>query len=65
MLKATKGVYTFCIHSALYHQMSPLEAAPSNRPSWAQLYLYDTHNERLNLRLNRYNRLNPAILGDV
>jgi hypothetical protein len=65
MLRATEGVYTFRIHGALYHRMGPLEAAPGDRPGWAQLYLYDTRDERLNLRLDRYDGLDPAILGDV
>ena len=65
MLRATEGVYSFRIHGALYHRMGPLEAAPGDRPSWAQLYLYDTRDERLNLRLDRYGGLDPAILGDI
>lgn len=65
MLRATEGVYTFRIHGALYHHMGPLEAATSDIPGWAQLYLYDTRDERLNLRLDRYYGLDPAILGDV
>jgi hypothetical protein len=65
MLRAMEGVYTFRIHGALYHQMGALEAAPGDSPGWAQLYLYDTRDERLNLRLDRYSGLDPTILGDV
>jgi hypothetical protein len=60
MLRATEGVYTFRIHGALYHWMGPLEAAPGDRPGWAQLYLYDTRDERLNLRLDRYDGILPS-----
>jgi len=65
MLRATEGVYTFRIHGALYHRMGPLEAAPGERPGWAQLYLYDSRDERLNLRIDCYDGLDPNILGDL
>ena len=65
MIRATEGVYTFRIHGAVYHRMGPLDPAPSEKPGWAQLYLYDSRDERLNQRLDRYDGLDPAILGDV
>lgn len=65
VLSATEGVYTFRIHGVLYHRMGPLEAAPGDRPGWAQFYLYDERDERLNLRLDCYDGLDSSILGDV
>jgi hypothetical protein len=65
MLRATEGVYSFRIHGVLYHRMGPLEAAPGDKPGWAQLYLYDTRDERLNMRLDRYDGLDAGILGDI
>lgn len=65
MLRATEGVYSFCIHRALYHRMGPLEAAPGERPGWAHLYLYNSRDERLNLRLNCYDGLDTGILGNL
>ena len=65
MLRATRGVYSFRIHGALYHQMGPLEPAPGDKPGWAQLYLYDSRDERLNRRLDYYDGLDASILRDV
>ena len=65
MIRATEGIYTFRIHGALYHRMGPLDPAPNEKPGWAQLYLYDSRDERLNQRLDQYGGLEPAILGDI
>jgi len=65
MIRATEGVYTFRIHGALYHRMGPLDTAPNEQPGWAQLYLYDSRDERLNLRLDRYDGLDPATLSNI
>ena len=48
MLRATNGIYTFRIHGTLCHRMGPLEPAPGEPPGWAQVYLYDSRDERLN-----------------
>ena len=45
--------------------MGPLEPAPGDKPGWAQLYLYDSRDERLNRRLDYYDQLDASILHDV
>jgi hypothetical protein len=65
LLRATEGVYSFRIHGVLYHQMGPLEHDPGNRPGWAQVYLYDSRDERLNKRLDYYDELDAGILSNV
>ena len=45
--------------------MGPLDLAMNEKPGWAQLYLYDSRDERLNQRLDQYSGLEPAILGDI
>jgi len=45
--------------------MGPLEPAPGDKPGWAQLYLYDSRDERLNRRLDYYDGLDASILRNV
>ena len=55
-----KGVYTFKIQGAVYHNLGPL--LPTNKdPSFAQIYFYDTDNE-INNRLKIANQLNSSTL---
>lgn len=59
------GIYTFCIHREIYHNIGsllPLQDIAS--PKFAQLYIYDTEHEVQN-RMNVMPFLDPTILTDL
>jgi hypothetical protein len=39
------GLYVFRINGVVHHRIGSLLPAPSHRPEYAQLYIYDTENE--------------------
>lgn len=40
-----KDLYVYCLNGQNYHQIGSLLPPPNSRPSFAQLYVYDTKNE--------------------
>ncbi|KAL5565200.1 hypothetical protein UlMin_028364 [Ulmus minor] len=63
LCKKYKGVYTFHVQGQIYHYINEL-VPMDNKPSYLQLYLYDTEHELQN-RLNIYSDLNPTIINKL
>ncbi|XP_062014061.1 uncharacterized protein LOC133730499 [Rosa rugosa] len=58
------GPYIFKISGQVHHLMGSLLPIEGESPKFAQLYIYDTHNEVAN-RLHAIEGLNPEIVGDL
>ncbi|CAG8810159.1 21578_t:CDS:2, partial [Cetraspora pellucida] len=63
-ITGTSGVYSFRIHSEMYHSIGSLFSDNDNRPEITQLYIYDTEHELRN-RMNIMPGLDPVILGEL
>ena len=63
LCKKYKGIYTFRVQGQIYHYINEL-VPMDNKPSYLQLYFYDTEHEIQN-RLNIYSDLNPSIINKL
>jgi hypothetical protein len=59
------GVYTFRAHGQLYHRIGSLRAQGNTNPSFAQLYIFDSDEEQLQLRQRAFPNLNTQILRTI
>ena len=58
----TAGVYTFRIQGALHHSMSSLLPPPGERPRFAQVYMFDSAQEQLDLHSETHPNLQLDVL---
>ncbi|KAL5550911.1 hypothetical protein UlMin_001087 [Ulmus minor] len=63
LCKKYKGIYTFRVQGQIYHYINEL-VPMDNKPSYLQLYFYDTEHEIQN-RLNIYSDLNASIINKL
>ncbi|KAL5560737.1 hypothetical protein UlMin_036948 [Ulmus minor] len=63
LCKKYKGIYTFRVQGQIYHYINEL-VPMDNKPSYLQLYFYDTEHEIQN-RLNIYSDLNLSIINKL
>ncbi|XP_042942909.1 uncharacterized protein LOC122277096 [Carya illinoinensis] len=63
LCRRNRGIYTFRTQGQIYHYINDL--VPSNRrPSYLQLYFYDTGHELEN-RISNSNRMDPSIVTQL
>ncbi|KAG6730872.1 hypothetical protein I3842_01G101300, partial [Carya illinoinensis] len=63
LCRRNRGIYTFRTQGQIYHYINDL--IPLNgRPSYLQLYFYDTEHELEN-RISDSNRMNPSIIAQL
>ncbi|KAG2685284.1 hypothetical protein I3760_10G118000 [Carya illinoinensis] len=63
LCRRNRGIYTFRTQGQIYHYINDL--VPSNRrPSYLQLYFYDTEHELEN-RISDSNRMDPSIVTQL
>ena len=63
LCKRNKGIYTFRVQGQVYHYINDMLPLDS-RPSYLQLYFYDTDHELQN-RLNMSSKLSPQIVCKI
>ncbi len=61
LAQATTGSYTFRVHGNVYHRIASLDPGP-HQPSFAQIWIFDTAEERINLRQRAFDNLDPTIV---
>jgi hypothetical protein len=47
------GPYTFRVHGVLYHRIGSLLPQQGEQPRYAQLYIYDPHDDAARHQMNR------------
>ena len=67
LANADRGVYTYQLHGALYHQYGGLLPRDDpNQPTFAQIYFHDSNfDNQLQVRTNMYSVLDPDVLGGL
>jgi hypothetical protein len=61
LAQATAGSYNFRAHGSIYHRIAPLQAE-TRPPCFAQIWIFDTAEERVNLRQRAFENLDVAIV---